>query len=320
LEVADELVHLDAISEPKTAVQIRDLILETGRELDVDKAKYIANLAFKSPSFERELVQQGFDRQTVAFGVAKPDLIKITHPTKEKVVWEIIDAKSSSGLKSSHNAQIGFYHICLEQLLSSVQSKKRNSPQIVPSEQASIWLPNTDDDDDDAPTPVSTPISLLLPPLRTFLFKTLPNILQLPRNQVEWHLNPSCHGCEFIDRCKESTVKSGRVGMIPNLSVSDVRFIREVMGIAADQGLTPSSGRLTDIEELDSLVKSSGMDKLERTYAPTSKRFQRLLGVQKTFAKRWSPLLDAARSHEPQVRLVVSPVGWPSLTFDDTVN
>jgi hypothetical protein len=306
LEVADELVRLDTTSEPKTALQIRDLILETGRELDLDKTKYIANLAFQSPSFERELVQQGYDRDAVSFGMAKPYLIKITHPTKERVVWEIIDAKSSSGLTSSHNAQIGFYHICLETLLASVQFKEMDIPQIEPSEQASIWLPNVDGGDD-VSTSVSTPISLLLPPLQTFLFKTLPKILQLPWEQVEWHLNPSCRGCEFIDNCREATVKDRRLGMIPNLTVSEVRFIREVMDIATIQGLTHSSGRLTDIEELDLLVKSSGTENLEKKYAATAKRFRGLLGIQRTSEKRWSPLLEAARSREPQVRLFISP-------------
>jgi len=308
LEIEDQLICLDTTSEPKSAVQIRDLFLETGRELDVDVTRYITNLAFQSPSFERELAQQGSGTglNTVAFGLANPDLIKITRLNEEKIVWEVIDVKSSSSLKSSHNAKIGFYHLCLETLLASIQSTQLGSLQIEPSEKASIWLPNPGDGDK-LSMPVSIPTSLLLPPLRTFLFKTLPNILQLPQNQVEWNLSSSCQGCEFFDNCKESTIKDGRLGMIANLSSSDVQFIREVMAMATKQGLTHPSGQLTDIEELDSLVRSSGMDELETMCATTLKRFQRLLGVQRTSTttKRWSPLLEAVLSHEPQVSVPI---------------
>jgi len=307
LDVADQLVRLDATAEPKTALEIRDLFLDIGRELSTDKTKYIANLVFQSPSFKKELARFRSDPAGVTFGVAKPDLIKITRPSSEVITWEVIDAKSSSGLKSSHNAQIGFYHLCLEALIASVPPVGRGSPEILPSDKASIWLPNPGSEDEIS-MPVSTPISLLLPPLRTFLFKTLPQILKLPRDQVEWTLNPSCQGCEFVDSCRGATVKNGRLGMIPNLSVSDVRFIWEVVGIAADGGFHSSSGQLTDIEELDSLIKSAGMEKLERTYAPTVKRFQKLLCVQKTSTGRWSPLLEAARSHQPQASDLASPI------------
>ncbi len=91
------------------------------------------------------------------------------------------------------------------------------------------------------------------------------------------------------------------MGMIPNLSMSDANFIREVLDISVNQGLISASSRHTDIEDLDTLIKSPGMDKLERTYAATAKRFQRILGVQKSRSHRQSPLLDAARSHQPQV-------------------
>lgn len=301
LEVSNQLVRLDPASEPKTAVQIRDLILGIGSTLSEGNARYVVNLVFQSPSFKQELTSAKSNPTLVAFGLAKPDIVKIMRVDKNQISWEIIDAKSSSALKSSHNAQIGFYHLCLENLIASVAQKGKNVLQIIPSNQASIWLPGSEEDDE-LSKPVSTPISLLLPPLRTFLFKTLPQVLKLPRDQVEWHLNPSCQGCEFFTSCKQATIEDGRLGLIPNLSVSEARFIREVMGIAVEQGFMPAStGQLTDIEEMDSLVKNNGIERLEKTYTPTAKRFQRLLGVQRTSTRRWSPLLEAAKTHEPQV-------------------
>jgi hypothetical protein len=383
LEDSEQLIRLDT-STLKSAKEIRDIILGTAASLSslvitvkgrggkppekrtIWKPKYIANLEFQSPPFDRELQGYGSRKGGVVFGVAKPDLLKINKveetksdgSTDVKIVWEIIDAKVSSELKSSHNAQIGFYHLCVDALLSSVEPDfaSRNSPKIVPSDNVSIWLPGgsgqtngeqtaesaepaqpdidedddesdeddgedkDDEDDDDAVSeeegikfqgfqpPISTPVSILLPPLRRFLFKQLPPILSLPKNRLEWHLNPSCQGCEFLDNCKSNTIAEKRLGMIPDLSKSDATFIREVLDIAQHLGFQsgdPNSNGspIGEIEELDQLVKSPTMNKLESTYGPTAKRFHRLLGIQKAREKRWSPKLDAARSQTPQVNL-----------------
>jgi hypothetical protein len=296
LSSLDQLVRVDS-SVPKTAIEIRDIILEAAAS--ANSPKYIVNLAFQSPSFTQELLQYGSSPSGVTFGVAKPDILKITRRDDHEVIWEVIDAKSSSALKSSHNAQIGFYHLCLEKLLDSVPYEP-DSPILIPSENVSIWMPGAEDQDE-LSEPVTTPTYLLLPALRTFLFKTLPPILSLPRNRVEWHLNPSCQGCEFFDNCKESTVQDKRLGMIPDLSISDARSIRDVIETARALGMLQAPGRAKEIDELDTLINSSSIQRLEAKYSGTTKQFQRLLGVQGTKNSRWSPLLKAAMTHEPQV-------------------
>lgn len=302
LDLLGQLVRVEDDSPhptPKTAIEIRDIILDAAK--DATSPKYLVNLAFQSPAFTQELLQHGSSANDVAFGVAKPDIVKVTNGGHE-IIWEIIDAKASSALKASHNAQIGFYHLCLEKLLDSV-SFDPDTPLLVPSHNVSIWMPG--DDESTLSEPVATQTSLLLPPLRDFLFKRLPQILKLPRDQVEWHLNPSCQGCEFLDRCKDSTIEDKRLGLIPNLPLSDARFIREVLEIAENRGMLDRANKVTEIEELDSLIKSPNMRKLEEEYAPTSKRFQRLLGVQKNREGRWSPLLDAALTHQPKVYFLI---------------
>lgn len=296
LSSLDKLVRVDP-SVPKTAIEIRDIILEAGAS--ANSTKYIINLTFQSPSFTQELLQYGSSPSGVAFGVAKPDILKITRHDDHEIIWEIIDAKSSSALKSSHNAQIGFYHLCLEQLLDSVPYGP-NSPILIPSENVSIWLPGAEDQVE-LSEPVTTPTSLLLPALRKFLFQTLPPILSLPRNKVEWHLNPSCQGCEFFDNCKESTVQDKRLGMIPDISISDARSIREVLRTARGLGMLQAPGRVQEIDELNMLINFSSIQRLEAEYSGTTKQFQRLLRVQGIQSDRWSPLLEAAMTHQPQV-------------------
>jgi hypothetical protein len=282
---------------PKTAIEIRDIILEAAP--GVNSTKYIVNLTFQSPSFTQELLQYGSSPSGVVFGVAKPDILKITRRDDHEIIWEVIDAKSSNVLKSSHNAQTGFYHLCLEKLLDSVLYEP-DSPILIPSENVSIWMPGAEDQDL-LSEPVTTPTSLLLPALRTFLFKTLPRILTLPRNKVEWHLNPNCQGCDFFDNCKESTVHDKRLGMIPNLSISDARVTRDVLGSAGRPGMLQAPGQVNEIEELDTFIKSSSIQKMGAKYSATIKQFQRLLGVQGVENNRWSPRLSAAIMHEPQV-------------------
>jgi hypothetical protein len=296
LSSLDQLVRVDS-SVPKTAIEIRDIILEAAAS--ANSPKYIVNLAFQSPSFTQELLQYGSSPSGVTFGVAKPDILKITRRDDHEVIWEVIDAKSSSALKSSHHAQIGFYHLCLEKLLDSVIYES-DSPIFIPSENVSVWMPGTEDQNE-LSEPVTTPTSLLLPALRSFLFQTLPQILSLPRNTVDWHLNSNCRGCEFFDNCKESTVQDKRLGMIPNLTISDARSIRDVIGIARELGMLQAPGQVKEIDELDTLINSSSIQRLEVEYSSATKQFQRLIGVQRIANNRWSPLLRAAMTHKPQV-------------------
>ena len=93
--------------------------------------------------------------------------------------------------------------------------------------------------------------------------------------------------------------------MIPNLSGSDARFLREVLDIVKVQN--PGWSTVTDIEAMDSLVKSSdAMGKLEEAYGPTARKFKRITGVHRLATgekQRFSPRIDAALTQKPQVRL-----------------
>ncbi|CCA67835.1 hypothetical protein PIIN_01659 [Serendipita indica DSM 11827] len=293
--------------------EIRDALLDAAAQLrprtsdeEEEDVRYIAYLSFQSPDFAREFAQHGSPPRSVAFGVAKPDLVKVSlGDQKDTIVWEIIDAKSSTAVKSSHNAQTGFYHLCLRSMFEDLPHL--SGKKLVPSDKVSIWLPSRETDEagieDRVSLPSSMPTSLLLQPLSTFLFKKLPVILSKPRDQVEWYLNPSCQGCEFLDACRDKTRQEKRLGMIPNLSGSDARLLREVMDIVQRQN--PDWNAVTDIEALDSLIKSPDMmRKLEVAYAPTTKKFKRIAGVHR-FSGRgpelFSPLIDAALTQKPQL-------------------
>ena len=276
-----------------TQEQIRDIIIESVSEKNIC---YISNVIFQSPSFEEELAElrsAPFPHQL--FGVAKPDLIQVNRLETGEIRWEVIDAKSSSSVKTSHHAQIGFYHFALEKLLASVKPHT-GGPTLVPSEFASIWLSPPGGDDPDSLGPTPTPLSLLLPPLKTFLFKTLPTILSLPPHRVEWLLNPLCRGCEFEEKCTATTKAEKRLGCIPDLSISEARFIREVMGIFKGQEKKP------ELEDLEDIIEGPRLTRINESYANTGKKFQRLLDVRVIDGKPRSALLDAAISGRAKVR------------------
>jgi hypothetical protein len=94
--------------------------------------------------------------------------------------------------------------------------------------------------------------------------------------------------------------------MIPGLSISDARSIREVLGIARELGMLQEPGQAKEIEELDTLINSSSIQRLEAAYSSTTNRFLHLLGVQVIENNRWSPPLRAAMTKEPQVGLFFS--------------
>jgi len=281
-----------------TQKQIRDIIIES---VTVRNICYISNVVFQSPSFEEELAEfRSAPFPHRLFGIAKPDLIQVNRLETGEITWEVIDAKSSTSIKTSHHAQIGFYHLALEKLLAPVKSRP-GGPTLIPSEFASIWLPPPDGNNPEhSPNPVPTPLSLLLGPLKTFLFKTLPTVLSLPPRRVEWLLNPLCRGCEFEETCTATTKAEKRLGSIPNLSISEARMIREVMDISKSQEKKP------DLEDLEDIIGGPRLRRINESYENTGKKFQKLFDVRVVGGKPRSTLLEAAISGQPKVSQVAN--------------
>jgi len=295
LERQGQLLRLS----PQTITQerIRDIIIESVSEKNIC---YISNVIFQSPSFEEELAEYGSTRVPHRlFGVAKPDLIQVNRLETGEIIWEVIDAKSSGSVKTPHHAQIGFYHLALEKLLAPIKSRP-GGPTLVPSEFASIWLSPPDGDNPDSPGPVPTRLFLLLPPLRKFLFKSLPTILSLPPYRVQWLLNPLCRGCEFEERCTATTKAEKRLGGIPNLSISEAHFIREVMDI------TKGQEKKSELEDLEDIIGGPRLTRINKSYANTGNKFQKLLDVRVVDGKPQSMLLEAAISGRAKVREVAN--------------
>ncbi|KAF7351035.1 AAA-12 domain-containing protein [Mycena sanguinolenta] len=254
---------------------------------------FVSGVAFwPPPELRRRFLDAGTD--PVNFGLAKPDLLEIIRtPGSGVITWRIIDAKASKKVKTSHHVQIYFYSLCLSYLLPG--------PFFQPAGSAAIWLPSVDEFDLEA-TPSfddlkSINISLLKPSLDDFLFRRLPQILSLPRANIDWHFNPLCRGCPFESDCEKRTVEDGELGSIPNISLVEAKSIRNLLGIS--RGFSTADS-VTDIEELHLLLGDAGkLDRIRRLFPSTLKKTKRILAVQR-FSPT-SPMVEAAKTKAVQV-------------------
>ena len=156
----------------------------------------------------------------------------------------------------------------------------------VPSTTASIWLLN-----EDQPTPFSPEV--LKPQMDSLLFSTLPRVVRLPPQEVPWHYNSACETCTWNSTCRQRTEQEQTVSLIPDLSIEEASFLREVIKLYR-------RGDTTDIEELDLLV-AGWLQDVQRKYPTTASRFRTLMGMKRGEIG-WSPVLEAAKTTSPQVR------------------
>ncbi|KAJ6631559.1 hypothetical protein B0H10DRAFT_2159817 [Mycena sp. CBHHK59/15] len=272
-------------------------VLTANIEADDREHFFIAGVAFWPPP---ELRQRFLEAGTVPvnFGLAKPDLLEITR-THRGITWKVVDAKASKIVKTSHHVQIYFYTLCLSYLLPQ--------PYFQPAGSAAIWLPPADGFDSASLPSLddlkSINTSLLAPSLDDFLFRRLPRILSLPRDSVDWHLNPLCRGCTFNSDCTKRTIANGELGNMPNVSLADVKTLRTLLGISRGiSGVNPTD---TDIEDLHRLVADGGrLAKIDESFPSTLKKAKRILALstrRRSVFPLDSPILKSARTKTIQV-------------------
>ncbi|KAI5119162.1 hypothetical protein M0805_008645 [Coniferiporia weirii] len=256
-------------------------------EIDERDHFFVSGLSFAPPTDAFATKFRINNRQPVRFGLAKPDLVEIR---KERGVirWQVVDAKSSAEVKTSHHVQIYFYHVCLESLFLSSHYKAMGT--------AAVWIPPSiyEHNEPSFNELKSVPTPLLSLPLDDFLFKRLPLVLSAPRSAVKWHLNPLCRGCAYEHDCRSNAVIGGELGSMANISIQDAGVLKNVLAVTRSQsGFAP----LTDIEDLYSAFNSKGtIRELDKNHSANTKKAMRILKIR----GKTSPLIDAARLKQVQ--------------------
>ncbi|KAJ8463776.1 hypothetical protein ONZ45_g17464 [Pleurotus djamor] len=262
--LADQLLLLELPEDALPPEQIVDMIRNDARD-----HFFVVGLTLHPPQdfFNRLYDQGGLDR--VMFSVAKPDLLEIFRPSRDTIIWRIIDAKSSDNVKAGS---------------------------------AAIWLSSSTGQPSFGDLrPVA--LSLLAPSLHSFLFGRLPRLLVQPKDEVEWHYNPLCRNCPYESECRGTSLMEGTLGTVPNISHTEAHAVRTLLNLS--RGPTPDAG-ISDIEELHGLFADASRWKtLESTYPATFNKARKILGVSRRRNAQGvfmsPPALDAAISGEIKV-------------------
>lgn len=189
--------------------------------------------------------------------------------------------------------QIYYYSLCLKHLL--------NDPIFIHEGSAAIWLPPSDDRAISLANLKAIDTSLLAPSMDYFLFTKLPGIVYSRREKMDWHYNPLCRPCPYNESCREVAVKEGKIGNIPNVSLEDAQALKTLLNITTP--LRASRANIPDIEELYQLVSTPpGIKSISVKSPIIVKRVRRVLALPLKGQADISPVLEAVRTKQPQVR------------------
>ena len=107
------------------------------------------------------------------------------------------------------------------------------------------------------------------------------------------------------------TVAQGELGSMPNISLDEAQVLKTLLH--ASRSLSKRSKQLTDIEDLHELIAQPYvLRQIQRTSPSIVKKSRRILSLTKKVRVEPSPVVEAARSHEPQVRFLVRQVHIPN--------
>jgi hypothetical protein len=148
-------------------------------------------------------------------------------------------------------------------------------------------------------------LSLLSDSLKRFIFRKLPQIITARRENVKWHYNPLCRSCPYDRECRSDTVRDGRLGAIPNISLEDAKDLGNLLVGSRGLGGQKLSRGLNDIEDLHMLISNQArFHAVEESFPGTTRKAKRILGLplrKISGAQPVSAAVEAARTNTIQV-------------------
>ncbi|KAF9012543.1 hypothetical protein BDQ17DRAFT_1344125 [Cyathus striatus] len=266
---------------------------QRGIEWEETLSFFIAGLNLWPPMDELHTMFLDAGSEPVKFGLAKPDLVEITR-TEDCITWKVIDAKASKRVKTSHHIQIYFYTMCLSYILPRPLFQNAGDAGYHKA------IPNTEDIR-------SIDISLLAPAIDQFIFYRLPRILYAPRQNVSWHYNPLCRGCDYEAECRANAEHERTFGSMPNISIGDAQTLNELLRHSRHQRLLSEAAEepLSDIEDLHLFLSNpTNIHQLDISFPSVARNARRILylppkrGQEDTIA---SPVVDSVRTNTVQI-------------------
>ncbi|KAF9933357.1 Tripartite DNA replication factor [Linnemannia zychae] len=197
-------------------------------------------------SLDRSFYTKAMEKAGIAFGRFIPDFIKVLPgsiapdgTTKKRLF--IIDAKSSSHVKLSHQFQVTLYAIFLDHLIKV----NKQTDLIEIDLQGGVWTPDCDD-------PHTFSLAFMRPIIENFIYMELPTILLRPLDQTVWHIDTPCNQCEFLDGCKKDAHDQKTLSLIPLLSKKSALAIKAMFLPKAAK----REDKQNEIEDIEDLLKN----------------------------------------------------------------
>ncbi len=176
---------------------------------------YIYQPTLKVPKtfMERYDLNKGF----ITFPPCKPDLIKMNESKDGRPQLQILDVKAAEKLTASHTVQTTLYALMLRDIISEIQHKELT----VDCTQAGIWLYEHDE-------PEMFDMDLSIKIVEDFLNHHLKKILEMPIQDVSWHIQTKCEMCEFYEFCKQEAEDTNSISCVPYISVEGKQFFKDI--------------------------------------------------------------------------------------------
>ena len=202
----------------------------------------------------------------------------------------IVDAKSSSALKTEHQVQVAVYILGITEFITAEKvNEKRAEKGLRPLRvlrTGGVWLPDSKSMWTTATwqlqaAPELTDLDVMVVKMAAFLESQLPAVLNAPLDQARWQLVDRCRTCDYVNGCKSlargqqqssaagaDSVRTPRVTHVPYMKPADLQWSADMVAkrskttVSANSSLTP----LRDIENLlhDMTLTAAESSKLRR--------------------------------------------------------
>ncbi|MFZ2500180.1 AAA domain-containing protein [Methanosarcina sp.] len=185
--------------------------LEIFRKLKTGDAVYQPTILV-SPQFYQNY---HLSPEMCRFSACRPDLVRLVEKEKGDICLQVLDVKASDELSSSHRIQATLYALMLKDVL-----EKNDIDMQVDLNQAGIWLNGQD-------KPELFDLNFNTKIIEEFLHYRLPKILHSLLESVPWHVYNRCELCDFYQYCRKEAEESNSVSLVPYISVSGRKYLRE---------------------------------------------------------------------------------------------
>lgn len=173
---------------------------------DPGEVRWIVQPRLELPDPDAFAARLGIDPGLLRFAPAQPDLLRIGRWTDGTVRIGVIDVKWSRERAVQHFAQVAFYCLLLEEIVSAAGLQARVDPRWG-------WVWNRG-----ARTPRRFALGAYRHHVDRFLREELPRIAALEAWEAAWHLGPRCAGCGYFVHCRAAADRADDLARVPGIT------------------------------------------------------------------------------------------------------